>query len=91
MNKQDIINSVAKSQKLSKAIATATVNAVFDAIKDALRQKKEVKVIGFGTFKTRHSQPKTVLSPRDGSPVKVPACNRVKFTAGKDLKQAANS
>ncbi len=91
MNKQDIINSVAKSAKTTKAAATESVNAVFSSIKDALRKRKQVRIIGFGSFKTRHVPAKTVRSPRDGSQVKVPACNRVKFSAGKDLKEAANS
>jgi DNA-binding protein HU-beta len=91
VNKQDIINSVAKSSNTSKAAATGAVNAVFSAIKEALRKKKEVRIIGFGSFKTRHVAAKTVRSPRDGSQVRVPACNRVKFSAGKDLKEAANS
>lgn len=91
MNKQDLINSVAKATGLSKAASAKTVDAFCDSIKKALKKGDEVRLIGFGTFKRRHVPAKTVRNPRDGSPVKVPASNRVKFSAGKDLKAAANS
>jgi DNA-binding protein HU-beta len=91
VNKQDLVNSVAKATGVTKAAANQAVNAIFGSIKDALKKRKEVRIIGFGSFKTRKVAAKTVRNPRDGSPVKVPACNRVKFSAGKELKQAANS
>lgn len=91
MNKQDLINAVAKSANLTKAAAAKAVDAFCDAVKDAIRKGKEVRIIGFGTFKTRKAKAKTVRNPRDGSPVKVPASTRVKFSPGKDLKDAANA
>lgn len=86
-----MINKVASAMEVSKAQAAKAIDAVFDAIKDGLGDGKEVRIIGFGTFKVRRVQAKTVRNPRDGSPVKVPASNRVKFSAGKELKEAANS
>ncbi|MFI4984288.1 MAG: HU family DNA-binding protein [Rickettsiales bacterium] len=91
MNKQDIINSVAKSAGLTKADAQRAVDAFCETVKKAMKKGEEVRLIGFGTFKTRNVPAKTVRNPRDGSPVKVKACTRVKFSAGKDLKDAANS
>lgn len=91
MNKQDMINAVANATEVSKAAAAKAIDAVFDAVKESLSNGEEVRIIGFGTFKVRRVQAKTVRNPRDGSPVKVPASNRVKFSAGKELKEAANS
>jgi DNA-binding protein HU-beta len=91
VNKQDLINYVANESKLTKVNAAKSVDSVLKAIKSALRKGDEVRLIGFGTFKTRHVNAREVRNPRDGTPVKVPARKRVKFNAGLDLKKAANS
>lgn len=91
MNKQELVSAVAKHSKQTKAASAAAVEAVLKSIKDALRKGEEVRLIGFGTFSKRKVSARTVRNPRNGQPVKVPATNRVKFTAGKDLKKAANS
>ncbi len=91
MNKQELINAVAKQAKLTKAAAAQAVDAFLKAVKDSLRKGEEVRLIGFGTFKKTKVAGRTVRNPRNGQPVKVPPTNRVKFSAGKDLKKAANS
>lgn len=91
MNKQDLINSVAEAAGITKAAAAKAVEAFCASIKDAMRTGQSVRLIGFGSFTPRKVAAKTVRNPRDGSPVKVPACTRVKFTAGKELKDAANA
>lgn len=91
MNKQELINAVAKHSKQTKAAAAQAVDAFLKAVKDCLRKGEEVRLIGFGTFKKTRVAGRTVRNPRNGQPVKVPATNRVKFSAGKDLKKAANS
>lgn len=91
MNKQELINAVAKHSKQTKAAAALSVDAFLKAVKDCLSQGEEVRLIGFGTFKKTRVAARTVRNPRNGNPVKVPATNRVKFSAGKDLKKAANS
>lgn len=91
MNKQDLINYVAKEAKLTKSSAAKSVDSILKAIKSALKKGDEVRLIGFGTFKTSQVSARVVRNPRDGSPVKVPARKRVKFNAGVDLRKAANS
>ncbi|MCE2993544.1 MAG: HU family DNA-binding protein [Alphaproteobacteria bacterium] len=91
MNKQELINAVAKHSKQTKAASAQAVDAFLKAVKDCLRKGEEVRLIGFGTFKKTRVAGRTVRNPRNGEPVKVPATNRVKFSAGKDLKKAANS
>ena len=91
MNKQDLINYVAKESKLTKTAAAKAVDAVLKAIKSSLKKSEEVRLTGFGTFKTSQVGARVVRNPRDGTPVKVPARKRVKFNAGVDLRKAANS
>lgn len=91
VNKQDLINYVAKEAKLTKASAAKSVDSILKAIKQALKKGDEVRLIGFGSWGTRQVSARIVRNPRDGSPVKVPARKRVKFNAGIDLRKAANS
>lgn len=91
MNKQDVINAVAEATGSTKATAGKAVDAFLACIRNAMSNGDEVRLIGFGTFRTRRVEAKTVRNPRDGSPVNVPASTRVKFTAGKELKDAANA
>lgn len=91
MNRQEIITNVASHAKLTKAAAGQAVDAFLKSIKDALKKGEEVRLIGFGTFKKSKVPSRVVRNPRNGQPVTVPETNRVRFSAGKDLKAAANS
>jgi len=90
VNKQDIINAVAKATGQTKAGAAESVDAFCTTIKQALGKGEEVRLIGFGTFKTRAVPAKTVRNPRNGEQIKVSARTAVRFRPGKDLKDAAN-
>ena len=52
MNKQDLIGKVAEITGMQKSDSEKAVNAVFDQITDVLKQRGEVRLVGFGTFKT---------------------------------------
>ena len=51
MNKQDLIGKVAEITGMQKSDSEKAVNAVFDQITDVLKQRGEVRLVGFGTFK----------------------------------------
>ena len=90
MNKQDLVNEVAKHASITKAAAATAVDAVLESIKQALSTEDTVRLINFGTFKKKRVQAKTVRNPRTGDPVKVPEHNRVTFSPGEEMKQSAN-
>ena len=48
--KQDLIESVVERSDLSKVKAAEVVEAVLSAVEDALRKKREVRFVGFGSF-----------------------------------------
>ena len=52
MNKQDLIAKVADVTGMQKSDSEKAVNAVFDQITDVLKARGEVRLVGFGTFKT---------------------------------------
>ena len=90
MNKTELIEVVAQKADLSKKAADAAVNAVIEAIEDALVAGEKVQLIGFGTFETRERGARTGKNPRTGETVTIAACKAPAFKAGKALKDAVN-
>ena len=88
MNKQDLIDVVAKTADLSKAAATRAVNGTLAAITTSLKKKQDVALIGFGTFKVTTRSARTGRNPQTGKTIKIKAAKVPKFKPGKALKDA---
>jgi DNA-binding protein HU-beta len=88
MNKTDLINAVASSAELSKAKAGKVVESLLDAITDALKEGKDVSLIGFGTFSVRERAGRSGRNPRTGQPLEIKAAKIPGFKAGKALRDA---
>ena len=91
MNKTELIAKVAEAAGLTKKDATAAVGATFAAIEEALVKGDKVQLIGFGTFETRKQAARMGKNPQTGKAVKIAACAKPAFKAGKALKEAVNS
>jgi nucleoid DNA-binding protein len=90
VNKQDLIDSVAKTADLSKASAARAVNGALDAITASLKKKQSVSLIGFGTFRVTNRSARTGRNPRTGKAIKIKAAKVPKFKPGKALKDSVN-
>ena len=88
MNKMDLVAAVADQTDLPRTKATEVVDAVFGAIEGALKNKEEVRLVGFGTFQTAERKAGTGRNPRTGEEMPIPASTTVRFKAGKGLKDA---
>ncbi|MFA5122469.1 HU family DNA-binding protein [Zavarzinia sp.] len=89
-NKNDLIAAVAESAGLSKADAGRAVDAVFEAITDALKKGDDVRLVGFGTFDVVKREASEGRNPRTGEKIEIPASKQPKFRPGKGLKDALN-
>lgn len=87
MNKNDLINEVAKVVKTKKD-AQAAVDHVFLSITEALRKGDAVSLIGFGTFKVVARKARKGRNPQTGEELYIAASKVPKFVAGKALKEA---
>jgi len=87
MNKAELINEVAKVVRVKKE-AAAAVDAVFGAIKKALKKGDKVAIAGFGTFGVAKRAARKARNPQTGAVIKVKAKKVPKFTAGKAFKDA---
>ena len=52
-NKAELIERVAGKTNLTKKDVTASVDALFEVIQEALKDGEKVQVIGFGNFEVR--------------------------------------
>lgn len=90
MNKQDLIDAIAKDTGVKPATARAMLQSLEYNITNALAQGDEVKLIGFGTFSTAKRQSREGRNPKTGEVITIPAKNVAKFKAGKGLMDAIN-
>jgi len=90
VNKQELVDYVAKEAELTKADAQRAVEAIIGGIKATLKKGKEVRLVGFGTFSVAKRAATTGRNPRTGEAIKIPASKQPKFKAGKELKEAVN-
>jgi DNA-binding protein HU-beta len=91
MNKQELIEAVAASTGDSKAATAEAIDAVLDAITQAVTSGDAVQLIGFGSFTTGQRAARTGRNPSTGAEIQIAAATTVKFTAGKAFKDAVNA
>jgi DNA-binding protein HU-beta len=91
MNKNELIDEVARVSGLSKGDATAALDAVFDSIAEALKKGDEVRLLGFGTFAVAQRAASEGHNPRTGEKIMIAAARVPRFRAGKGLKDALRS
>jgi DNA-binding protein HU-beta len=87
VNKEELVNAVASKTKLSKKDTEATVNAMVQAVSDALAKGDKVTLVGFGTFQVKERAAREGRNPRTGAVLKIGAKKAPTFTAGKGLKE----
>ena len=90
MNKSELIDAIADEADISKAAAGRALDALTDAITDALKKGDTVSLVGFGTFSVRKRAARTGRNPRTGETIMIKASKNPAFKAGKALKDAVN-
>ena len=89
MTKAELVEKMAKDAKISKVAASNALNSFMTNITKALQKKDgKVTLVGFGTFAKVRRKARKGRNPQTGEPIKIKACNVVKFRAGKKLKDA---
>jgi DNA-binding protein HU-beta len=73
VNKQPLIESVAKKLSISKAEGERAISAVLDGITKGLKKDKNVPLIGFGTFLVKTRKARRGRNPQPGEAIKIKA------------------
>ena len=90
MNKNELIEAIAKSADISKAAAGRALDGAVKAITVSLKKGGMVTLVGFGTFYVGKRAARTGRNPQTGASIKIKAAKVPKFRAGKALKDAVN-
>lgn len=90
MNKQDLIKKMASDAGITQEQARAALQSFEHGVAEALANGNEVKLVGFGNFKTSERKARTGRNPATGEAIQIPAKTAVSFIAGKGLKDAVN-
>ncbi|QGX38952.1 HU family DNA-binding protein [Permianibacter aggregans] len=90
MNKTELVDAIAVGADISKASAARALDAVLDAVTDALRKGDQVALVGFGTFAVKERAARTGRNPQTGQEIKIAAAKVPGFKPGKALKDAVN-
>ena len=90
MTKATLIDAIAAKAEIKKVDAEKALNAVIDAITDALKAGEKVQITGFGTFEVKENAERPGVNPATGEKITIKASKAAKFSAGKSLKDAVN-
>ena len=88
MTKAEIVDQVAAEADLSRAEAGKAVDAVLNAIQDALVRGSEVSFTGFGKFSSSERAARQGVNPQTGEPIEIAASRVPRFSAGSGLKKS---
>lgn len=91
MNKTELIEAVAGKADLSKASAARALDAVIEAVTEAVAKGDSVTLVGFGTFEARKRAARTGVNPKTGEKLKIAAATVPAFKAGKAFKDSVNA
>ena len=86
MVKADIVNRVAEEAKLRRSQAVKAVEAMIEALRDAMVHGERIEFRGFGVFQVKPRKRGVGRNPRTGLEVKIPPGRTVRFKPGKDLR-----
>jgi DNA-binding protein HU-beta len=83
--KQDLIQRIVERTGLPRVKAEAAVDAIFEAMKNALGQGDRIELRGFGVFNVKPRKTGVGRNPRTGAEVSIAPGKAVRFKPGREL------
>jgi DNA-binding protein HU-beta len=91
MNKQELIEAVAKKvqkYEVSKAAVKEIIDTAFEEIAKAIKKEKRFQMPGFGTFTVKTRKARTGRNPQTGEEIKIKASKTVGFKPAPSFKES---
>ncbi|WP_438281970.1 HU family DNA-binding protein [Pseudomonas alabamensis] len=85
MRKPQLATVISEETGLNKDKANEVLNAILDAITQAV-DSQSVTLVGFGTFEKRHRGARNGKNPQTGEALQIKASNTVAFKPGKAFR-----
>ena len=90
MNKLDVVRYVSQKTNFTQENSALAVNAVYDALREALCSDSKLIITGVGTFTLVERAPRAGRNPITGEPISIPAKKAIKFKAAPNVVKAIN-
>ena len=90
MNKEELVQEIAKKANVTQKEATEVLSSLIDTIQKTVAKGKKVTLVGFGTFESRKRAARTGRNPQTGKEISIPAKTVPVFSAGKKFKTTVN-
>ncbi len=91
MNKEELIAAIAEKSKFTKIDTKKFLDSYIDVVTMALQSGVGVQLVGFATISVVDRPERQGRNPNNGKEITIPASKAVKFTVGKQLKEAINA
>ncbi|MEB3206716.1 MAG: HU family DNA-binding protein [Vampirovibrionales bacterium] len=86
MNKEELVQEVAKKTKASQKSVAEILSTAIETIEKTVSKGKKVTLVGFGTFEPRKRKSRKGRNPQTGKELNIPAKTVPAFSAGKKFK-----
>lgn len=90
MNKEELVQEIAKKSKVTQKEASDVLAAMLETIESSVSKGHKVTLVGFGTFEARKRAPRMGRNPQTGKELKIPARTVPVFSAGKKFRTTVN-
>lgn len=90
MTKAELVKSIADKTSFTVSNSEKALNVMVDSIINAVKKGDDVRLVGFGTFKSIKRAARKGRNPRTGEEIKIKASKSPKFQPGKTFKEAVN-
>ena len=87
MNKEELVQEIAKKTKYPQKQVAEVVASFIDSIEKSVAKGKKITLVGFGTFERRKRAARTGRNPQTGRTIQIPAKSVPAFSAGKKFKE----
>lgn len=71
MNKSELVRAIGSKTEMTNSSAERALNAVIEALTEALSAGDKVKLVDFGSFEVRTRSARTARNPRTGEKSKL--------------------
>ena len=90
MLKSDLVNVLVTKRGVTQKQAEATIETIFEAMKEALVRGENIEIRGLGAFHVKHYPGYQGRNPKTGEVIPVKSKRGLLFRAGKELKDRVN-
>ena len=88
--KAEFVKAISDKIDMRQTDLDKALGGILEQIKNLLAKGESITFLGFGKFEVSERAARDGRNPQTGEKLKIPASKAVKFSSGKDLKEAVN-